>query len=228
MKKYLLFLLVVFALATFASADMTVVQKVKSGGMMGKGPSEKTITMYLKGDKFRVDDGSEPGSKYSLIDTTEKKMYMVDPAEKQIMVTSTDMMMEAGKMMGAQTKSTVEKTGNSKTINGYKCTEYIVKTTSPMMSVTGDMWVTQDIDTSEFEKFKDFAGQGMTQMFGGEELSKIKGFAIQTNSKITVMGQNTEGSTEVLSISRDPVSSSLFELPKDYKMKDMPNPGKMR
>jgi hypothetical protein len=228
MKKYLLFLLIVFALATVVSADMTVVQKVKSGGMMGQGPSEKTMTMYLKGDKFRVDSGSAPNGSYSLIDIKEKKMYMVETDKKQVLVMPADMMQDAGKMMGAGAKSTVEKTGKTKTINGYKCEEYMVKTTSPMMSVTGDMWVTQDIDTSEFEKFKDFAGQDMTRMFGGEELAKIKGFAIQTNSKITMMGQNTEGSTEVVSISHDPVPASLFELPKDYEVKEMPHPGKMK
>lgn len=224
MKKFA-FLLLFLSLGTVAFADMTIVQHVTSGSVMGQPPRDDTMTIYVKGDHARIDNGSKPTDTYTIVDMTAGKMYMVDPNRKQVMVMSTDMIKQAGKMMGAmggQSKSTVEKTGKTETVNGFKCDDYAVSTTGGPMTLNGTVCASTDVNSAEFDKFKDFAGPEAAKMFGGDELSKIKGLAIRSTMKMSMMGQNIDTTSEVQKVSSDPVPASMFTLPKDYKTVEAP------
>ena len=215
MKKIILLLLLTAALSTSAFADMTIVQKITTGPLMGKPGKNITATQYYKGTKSRIDSGPDT---FALIDLTAGKMYTVDKTKKEVIVMSREMIhktMEIGMTMLGGSDFTVNKTGKLDTINGYKCEQYTIAGKS--MNVVA--WVSQDVDVKELDPFRSFA-----QDFIGKALAGLPGIAIQSESKFTLMGQEISGSSQVLSISKDSLSDSLFVIPADYKIKEMALP----
>ena len=98
--------------------------------------------------------------------------------------------------------------------------EYVMTMSGPMSMVT-TFWMTQDIDAKEFERFKTF-GMQIPKMKGSGSMADMKGIAIKSTSKTTLMGHVIDSSTEIQSVSNDTVSASLFDLPKDYKVIEIP------
>src|ERR1044072_7713615 len=88
MKKAFLLLLFVCMSAT-AFADMTIVQKVHAGPMMGQPAKDMNVTIYVKGKKERMDYTERPVS--LLIDLDTGKMYQIDHEKKQVAEGSLDM-----------------------------------------------------------------------------------------------------------------------------------------
>lgn len=205
--------------SAMAFADMTLVQNVQTGAMMGQPAHSDTMTWAIKGSKARMDFGKIS----QIIDLDAHKVYKIDAANKHIMVMSTDLSKETADMIskvGEDTKIDVRNTGKTETIDGYKCQEYVMTMTGPMSMVT-TVWMTQDIDSKEFERFKTF-GMQMPKMKGSESMADMKGIPIKSTSKTTLMGKVIDSSTKMQSVSSDAVSASLFDLPKDYKVIDIP------
>lgn len=208
-------LLLFTVLSTYVFADITIVQKMATGPIMGQPAKDTTLTQYYKGTKSRID--SSPSS-YVVIDLEAGKMYTIDTAKKQVVVMSRDMLqktMEMGMMMMGGGNFSVNKTGKTETINGYKCEEFSV--TGKALNLTA--WMTQDVDVKELEPFRAF-GQDIV----GKAMAGLPGMAIKSDAKISMMGQEINASTQVLSISRESVPGSLFVIPADYEVKEMALP----
>lgn len=217
--KTLLLVMMLGLVSVPAFADMTFVQKVQTGAMMGQPAHSDTMTWAIKGSKARLDFGKM----WQIVDLDAHKVYIVDVASKQVMVKSTELPKEttdAVSAMAADMKFDLHKTGKTDTIQGYKCEEYLMTMSGPM-EMTSSMWVTEGIDSKEFDRFKSF-GMQMPKVKGSESIAAMKGIPVRSTSKTTVMGNVIESSTEMQSISHEAVSASLFELPKDYKVMDMP------
>ena len=224
MKKLFLTALCL-VLATAAMADVKIVQKVKTGPMMGQPAKDTTVTMYIKGHKARNETGT--AKQYQIIDVDSGKVYVVDPDKKQAMVMTTEMMKQSvgmiSQMMGGA-KPTVEKPGTTHTYNGFKCEDVrITITGSQMMGFTSVSCVSSSLDVKEFEPFKDFS-QDVAKIFGVESKSSVPGFPVHTETKMKMMGQDIDSTTELVSISHDSVDASLFEIPPDYKIQEMNMP----
>src|SRR5262245_13123700 len=126
-KTLLLFLFLGLTSALFA--DMTVVQKVHSGPVMGQPAKDSTTTMKVKGHKARIEDSSS--GTWVLVDLDGNKMYTVQPTKKEAMSMSLDMATKAGDMfsqMSQNAKTTLTKGTETKVINGYKCDSYHLAT----------------------------------------------------------------------------------------------------
>ena len=221
-KLFFIFLFVLISGAAFA--DLTLVQKVHSGGMMGQPPMDDTMTMQIKGNKARIDFQTKKISE--VVDLEAHKMYVIDHDKRQVMVMSTDAAGSAmdmmSKMAGGNMKSDVQKSGKTDTVNGFKCEEYIISTTGPMaMNMTSCL--TQDIEAKEYEPFRNF-GQEMMKMLGAEKLAQMKGVPVRTTMKMNLMGQSMDSSTELKSAAHSPLPASIFDIPKDYEMKEMQMP----
>ena len=217
--KTLLLVMMLGLVSVPAFADMTLVQNVHTGAMMGQAAHSDTMTWAIKGSKARMDFGKIS----QIVDLDAHKVYKIDVANKKVMVMSTELPKETADMISkasADTSIDVHKTGKTDTINGYKCEEYAMSMSGPM-PMTASMWLTQDIDSKEFDRFKSF-GMQMPKVKGSELIAAMKGIPIRSTSKMTLMGNVIEGATEMQSISHDAVSASLFEIPKDYTITDMP------
>jgi len=226
--KFIQLLVCIAFLAGAGFADMVVEQKLTSDLMPGQGQDlsgqrpDSTMTMSIKGRKARVD---LPGSRMSsIIDLKNGKMYTLDHKQKQVVVMSLDDLKKAadysGQSKAAQGKSTVAKTGKTETIKGYKCAEYEIKGTGPN-AATIQCWVTEDVDDAEMAPFQSFGGR-MGGFLGLEGVQKPKGMVIRSASKINLGGRMVNSSSEVEKINKDVVAESLFVVPVDYKVMEMP------
>ncbi len=103
---------------------------------------------------------------------------------------------------------TVEKTGEVKDINGFKCEKVIAKSAG---SIT-EMWVTVDFkaDCTKFAAFfkNSYELNALNQ-------GKITGFPVSSVTKDA--SGNVISSTEVLSVSSSEISDGEFSVPADYK-----------
>lgn len=222
MKKVMLLLLFV-CMSAAAFADMTILQKVHAGPMMGQPAKDMSVTIYVKGKKERMDYVEQPIS--LVLDLESGKMYQIDHSKKEVSEGSLDMFKQMSGAMTQMTKGTktsVTKTGKSDNVNGFKCDVYSVTTTGTgMMNMDGTMCVASSVDTTEFEPFKEF-GQDMLKMLGGDELMKVKGLPVRTATKMTIMGQSMDSTAEVISVKHDAIPDAKFVIPADYKVTQMP------
>jgi uncharacterized protein DUF4412 len=222
MKKWLV-LAVLLASAGLVFADMTIVQKIQTSPMMGQPAKNLQMTMYIKGQKARIE--LEAGN-YQILDLKQNKMFIVDPSKKTVMVVNPNMMQQAGKMMtqmngGKEPNTDIQKTGKSDTVNGFKCDEYSVNTSGGMLNMTSLQCISKDIDTAEFEPFRQYA-EGFIKV-GGSKTTELKGLPVRSQSKISMMGQTMESKGELLSVSTSAVADTMFTVPPDFKMMEMPS-----
>ncbi len=218
MKKIIcLPVLLLFCVVCFA--DITIVQRIETGAMMGQPAKNLIMSMFVKGKKARIE--TKEAQAYQILDLQTNKIYNVNPAEKKVMIMSMDLMKHAGDMMGkmGEMKTDVKKTGAFSEVNGFKCEEYVVTISGPISGTTSEC-VTQDVDTSEFDKYRDFA-MNFAKMMGSNKMPDIKGLPVRTASKMSIMGQNIESKSEVQSISTKPIADSIFVVPSDYTVQDI-------
>jgi hypothetical protein len=213
--------------AAIAFADVKLVQKVKSDGILGQKASDGTVTIYVKNGKARIENTTAGG--YSVVDVAAGKVSMVNPAKKEVMVMTAEQIKQAtglvSQLMGNKSAAppSVQKLGTSKTYNGYKCDEYKVVTSTPFQS-TGVYCAAPEIDLNkEMLPFMELSKE-LSQMFGGETMKSITGYPVHSDSTTSIMGQTMKSTTDLISVSRDAQPDSLFEVPADYTVKAAPIP----
>lgn len=221
---------VLFCLCVSAAAfaDAKLVQKVKSDPVMGQPAQNNTLTIYVKGQKARIETQGVP--QYQILDVPAQKMFIVDPQKKTIMVVTGAQMKQASGMLsqlmggGKQlAPPSVQKLGSAKSYNGYKCEEYKVSMSAPFPT-SGVYCVSSEINLDkELEGLKSFS-QEFAQMSGGDVMTEIQGYPVHTDSNITLMGQSFKSSTDLVSFSRENQPESLFIVPKDYAVQELPMP----
>jgi hypothetical protein len=222
MKK-LMFAALAWGITSLCFADTTIIQKVQSGPFMGQ-PGTNTIqTMKIKGTKARIDHQNL--TQYQILDLAAKRVYVVNPDKKEAMVMGLDMMNAAGamfKQMAKDAQLNVQNTGNTRTVNGFKCTDYVISATGGM-AMTSKQCVTKDIDYKDFEAFRPYA-EGFVKMIIGDTGAKKlpEGIAVETETTINMMGQKIDSKTELQSVKKEEIPASDFELPTGYTKKEMP------
>jgi hypothetical protein len=222
MKK-LAFAAAVLAISSFCFADTTITQKIEAGSMMGRPPVNTIQTIKIKGTKARIDHANE--HKYQILDLSSKKMIIVDPDKKEATTMSVDMLNAAGAMFKgaiANAEVKVQDTGNSRTVNGFKCNDYVITMSGPL-SMTSKQCVTKDVDYKDFEAFRPYA-EGMIRTFIGDKgMAKLpQGMAAAADTTISIMGQNHSSKTELQSITKDDIPASAFEVPAGFKVNEAP------
>jgi uncharacterized protein DUF4412 len=203
-------------------ADMKIVSHYETGAVMGQAAQKGTSTMYIKGNKARIDQSV---NNTIVVDLDAKKMYMIDHSKKQIMEMDPDQMKQASAMMGqlgaaAKTTVDIKKTGPERTVNGFKCEDYQVNINGPV-SMKSTQCISSDVSIKEFEPFRSFTEQ-FAQMIQGYDMSKLQGMPIQSKGTMSLMGQQFDSNTEVISISHDSIPDSTFTLPSGYTTREMP------
>lgn len=218
--KYILLLSIYAGLAAAVLGDMTVVQKLKSDLMPGQ--QQNTMTMTVKGQKARIDLPASQMS--SIIDGKEGKIFTLDHKQKQAMVMSLDnlkksiaLATQSGK---ENAKPVIKKTGKVDTIQGYKCTEYEITGVGDTPAKI-KCWIAEDVDDSEMDVVRSFGGR-MGGLFGFNDVQKPKGMVIRSESKMSIAGRDVTSESEVLSIKRESVADSVFAIPADYQMMELP------
>ena len=208
--------------------DVTLKGVQHQDAMMGKPAKDLETTQYYSDDFVRiVNDESDQLFKFETgelisVDHKTKEYMIIDFSKMQALF-------EQMKPMMGDMKVTVEPTGEAKEILGKKCSEYLVKMESKMMSMEQQNWISTDVNMN-MEKFQEFFEKQLklTGIFeNAEEFMKMKGLTLQQEMKISVMGMEMIHSFTPKEILEDDIAVPVFNIPKDYKGIEF-EPGKLQ
>ncbi len=228
--KYAITLLFCLTISAVVFADAKIVQNIKSDAAMGQPAKNTTMTIYAKGQKARIDMGT--AGVYQIIDVPAQKLFIVEPSKKNVMVMTAEQMKQTAGMLSQITGNKqpvppkVQKLGTSKTYNGFKCDEYKISMSTPIQS-DGTYCISPEIDfRKELESLIGFSKE-FAQLFGGDVMNQIQGFPVHSESTASIFGQTMKSTSELVSVSHDSQPDSLFVVPADYKVVEMPAMPKM-
>ena len=180
-----------------------------------------TLNYFSKGDMARFDVNSERGEANVIFDRKNKKMLMVMPSMKMYMEFPMNMnlgMDYKGKGNDAGEKSGKDfmKTGETKTINGYKCDQWIIKDDDN----TSEAWMTKELGSFVF----------FQSPMGGKEKPKWQEDIENSGYfPMLVIEKDSDGNEtsrfEVKSVEKKSLDDSFFAVPAGYSQMKMPMGG---
>ena len=201
--------LVTVGLLLPARADLTVVQKVEGAGQNGE------ITVKIKGDKERIDAPSQPtriidGKTGEMTDLmNDKKSFVRISAEQMKAAAETISKFDDGKKASPRK---LTPTGKKETINGYETEEFVFET--PQFKAS--FWVAA--------KYPDAAGilKQMQAPVSGAWKPSNMGMPDYTDFaglplKTVIYVGNNQVATTIMSIKKDSISATEFDIPKDFQ-----------
>jgi hypothetical protein len=122
-----------------------------------------------------------------------------------------------------EVSSSVTDTGETKTINNWKCKKYLVEIGVSMMGmsmpITMDFWTSKDLGIDE-ELYKKFYAEtlSLNPMFQDmvNEFKKIEGYPVRTEFSMSMMGAEQKHWEEVVSVEKMSPPDGTYNLPEGY------------
>ncbi len=193
-------------------------QETTSSGMMGMGGGTSVQKFWYTKDKIRIE--SPKNDQVTILRFDIEKVYLISPKKKTYAEMSLDEFRQLAKMGMAMLKQAgapvkVRKTGETKTINGYKC--YAVEVDNSGMKQK--MWFSKDLKIGKdlyFEYLKKMpeVAEAAEMIYKDKE---IEGVPVLTETEISVMGNTIKSTTKLLKIEKTNPPAGLFELPSGLK-----------
>ncbi|MGB7295601.1 MAG: DUF4412 domain-containing protein [Candidatus Aminicenantales bacterium] len=232
MKKLSILLSFLLVLSAFAGADVYVKSKSHTDAfsVMGQNQPAKdeTIEQWIGDDKF-AHIGAEMSS---VVDLKKNMMYLITHQDKSYVEAELPldfmklMPKEMAQMMGGMMKMTVTVTpnGQTKTIGQWKCSGYDVSIQMMMMPIKMAVWASTDVPI-DMEKFSKIYGNVIKAQLrlddaAMEEMMKIKGYWIATETTAEMMGAKMRSTTEVIEMSKKNPPAGVYAVPPGYTKKD--------
>jgi len=228
MKKLFVILFSLLVVITFLKADYVIKQKTHMDGfeMMGqKQPATDEETENWIGKNKML---THQRDKTYIIRADQKKMYIVMKKSKSYIEVdlpfdvSALMPPEAAQMMGMMKMTlTVTPTTNTKKINKWNCTEYKVEMKMMMGTINMSMWSTSEVGfdlKAYMDMYVNVSKMGFIENI--DEFKKIKGYPIQTDISMNMMGTTIKGYTTVIDISEKTAPAGTYSPPTGYEKKD--------
>jgi|TARA_B110000495_G_C22877564_1_gene511816 hypothetical protein len=172
--------------------------------------TETTKYSYsVKGNKVRIDETGPDGSVKGImiVDLSKSTVIALSP-ERKLYMDATN------KRIAPIIKPEITKTKNKKTINGFGCTEWIVKYSQENTQIS--YWVSPETGFDFFEKLikvlnrKDKLSKYFIAIPGNETVFPVN--AVEKNMDGTI---KTE--LKITKIDKKELPDSLFDIPKDYQ-----------
>ena len=182
--------------------------------------------VWYGGKRMRLEAGDVPGGPALILRLDLGKAWRLDPERKvateidaaQLRARSQMDASLAGDLMGGSEEGRVRTRAlsNPRTIAGHACQGFRV--TGP--SVVMDLYLAQDlgVGTDAFAEFIEWSGAD--QSMGGvlAEIRKLRGFPLQTRSRVTVLDRVHETVSTITKIVVGPQPRALFEVPAGYRV----------
>jgi len=232
LKKAFFVLSAVLLVAAAASADIYVKSKTHTDAFAIMGQSQpakdETTEQWIAEDKLAF-SSSEMSS---IVDMTRKLMWLINHKDKtyveaQLPLDITKLFPpEMAQMMGSMMKMTVTvmPTGQTRTIGQWKCSGYDVSIQMMMMPMKMAVWASTDvpIDLEKFSRLYSNIIKAQLRLDDAaiQEMAKIKGFWIASETTGEVMGAKMRSTTEVIEISKKTPDPSVYTIPAGYTKKD--------
>lgn len=218
--RWSFFLLFGFGFFLSAGADVTVVQSIQAVDPKGVLQPAQEMTLYLTGDKLRLDSGDIS----SIIRADKKMTYSILHADK-VYVTMPHLAVGPGMQAMADAEPVkAKRTGKNEKINGFDCAEVEVEQSD---GTTLDAWMTQDPKAAKAqdslkawqsgEYSAVLAGMGLRR--GSTTLPGMEGMAVRT----IVLDDRRQPTVrvEIKQLSSAAIRAELFEPPPGYKETSM-------
>ena len=166
---------------------------------------------YVKGDKVRLDEIGSKSKKVEgsfIIDlktnsmtslSHERKLYIEQAPGTPAVVTG---------------KPEVKATGNTKTILGAKCSEYVVKNADEKVQVT--YWMAKGNYNFFFKLLKVLNRKDKSAVYV-QQLTGVDGMFPFLSSQMNLETMKEEVKMEVTKVDKKTVADNMFEIPKDYQ-----------
>ena len=166
---------------------------------------------YVKGDKVRLD---EIGSKSKKVEGS----FIIDLKTNSMLSLSHERKLYIEQASGTPAvvtgKPDVKKTGNVKTIQGIKCSEYIVRNADEKVQVT--YWMGGTNYDFFFKLLKVLNRKDKSAVYV-QQLTDVDGMFPFLSSQINIETNKEETKMEVTKVEKKAVDQSKFEVPKDYQ-----------
>ena len=171
-----------------------------------------SMDYFVKGDKFRLEvkDMGETGA--MIFDSKAMKMTIVMPQQKMYMEMPLDGIDTESYFDEGTSKAKIKKTGESQTINGYKCEKWIIEDEG----LTTEAWITTELGG--------FLFSGNPMAGGGSDwTSKLSAQSFfPMLAKVHKSGKHLN-TFEVLDVNKQKLDNSLFSAPSGYQKFEMPS-----
>ncbi len=211
-------ILFIFAFQIITSAQPKFEGKVNMK-MTYQGESHN-MSYLIKGNKIRMEVSEGGHSAVMIFDEGNKKMMMIMPQQNMYMEIPVDQ--NTADNMDQDNKDVeFTKTGETKTINGYKCEKWLYKSNDDQ----GVAWMTKELGA-----FTMFSGGSMRGSDNKpewmKEIESEGAFPMEVDIKDK--DGKDQGKLEVTSVQKESLDASLFTVPSGYKKFEMPgmNSGK--
>lgn len=192
----------------------------------GKGQSQ-VLDYAIKDTAIRIDLSAEGNAFASIMDLRKMEMIMLMPDQQMYMVMPIKQKVEQAMDQAFTNDATIEKTGRTETILGYKCDEYVSKD----RDTTTEIWVAEGLGafmglgTGE-NPMAGMMGGGKKRGAGWEEKFKGKpGFPLRVVSRDAKKRETFR--MEATKIEPGSLPASLFQAPEGWQKFNMPNMGDM-
>lgn len=187
--------------------------------------------VWYSGKRMRMEAGGAAAGPAIILRLDTGHAWRLDPAARTAVALDMDRLRSqaqmdlamAGDLMGAEDGAArTAPLRASKTIAGYPCRGYRIRSASSVM----DVYVTDALPLG-VEAFTDFlewsgASQSLAGLMG--ELRRLPGFPLETRSRVTILGERHETVSTVTKVKVGPLAPALFEPPKDYRLRAEPPP----
>jgi len=205
-----------------ATDDTSTMWLTKDKACMIGADNKSSILRADKGIMYFVDHESKTYAEMPLEDLGDiKKMAGVEDDEEAAQAAEMMQGLAAGMM---SMEVTVTPTDEKKKIKDWSAKKYIVEIKMPMGSTKSEVWASEDIKI-DYDMFQTISNAFMAQMPGFqkamEEMKKVKGMTVLSVGEAKVMGTSVKTTTTLLEHSTKSAPAGIFDVPKDYKKKEM-------
>jgi hypothetical protein len=238
MRRLIAIIAIVVVSCTFLSADVYIKQNHHTDAvtMMGQTQPAKDQVQEIWVAKNKM--ATHTGDASMLLDLDKKVMYMVNHGKKSYIEMSIpvdiakympeQMQGMIDSMMGSL-KVTVTNSNETKTIKTWKCSGYTVKMEMSMMGMPMVMNMKVWASTTVPFDWEGVMKMMMDNMMKAQmrlsdeavkEMKKVKGYWIEMEMSMNMMGADVKSTTSVLEIAEKPADPKVYAVPEGYTKKD--------
>jgi hypothetical protein len=232
MKKFFALLVMVLTVSLALSADIYIKSTMHQDAMAVMGQNtparDDTAESWIGDDKFAMISGAQS----FIMDLKKNVMYIVNPKNKSYVEATLPLDFskllppEAAAMAGMfKMTATVKPTGETKTVGQWNCTGYDVTLSVMGMPMNMKVWASTDVPF-DFNAFNAkiygnlLKGQMRLDDASVQEMMKIKGYQIASETSMDMMGMKMHMTSEVLEIGKKTPPANIYAPPSDYTKKD--------
>jgi len=188
------------------------------------GPGVSSRVWHAAGGRMRLEAGGARDGTALILRLGEGKAWRLDPERQTAVALDMARLRErarmdlgmAGQLMGAEEAPRVSALREGKVVAGYRCRGYRLSAGSAVM----DLYVTRELPLG-MEAFADFLEwSGASEALGPllAEIRALRGFPLQTRSRVSLLGEVHETVSTVTRVLVGPSRPALFEPPPGYRV----------